>query len=232
MGLNWRGPEPPEDPPYTGVVVASVPSRHADALTLGASAVLVPIKAFAEAKRRLHPALSAAERSELARAMADRVLEACGPLPVAVVCDDRAVASWARRRGALVIWEPGRGLNGAVEAGVEHLGRAGVARITVAHADLPRAERLWDVDTGDGVVLVPDRFGNGTNVLAIPTGAGFRFSYGPGSFARHRTEAQRLSLPITELARPDLAWDVDEPADVVPVGDHGPVSPLPGALAR
>ncbi len=218
--------------PYTGPVAAPDSPRHpAVPLALGASAVLVPVKAFAEAKRRLHPALGTAERAALARAMADRVLDACGPLPVAVVCDDPAVAAWARQRGALVVWEPGRGLNGAVEAGVDRLARAGVTRVTVAHADLPRAERLWDVDTGDGVVLVPDRFGNGTNVLTVPTGAGFRFSYGPGSCARHLTEARRLEVPVHLLERPDLAWDVDEPGDVVPVGDRGPVSPAPRAPA-
>jgi 2-phospho-L-lactate guanylyltransferase len=183
----------------------------------GARVVLIPVKAFGEAKRRLGPALDAAARSALARAMADRVLAAAAPLPVAVVCDDGEVAEWARHRGALVIWEPGRGLNGAVEAGVDHLRSGGVGQVTVAHADLPRADDLASVGLAPGVTLVPDRFGNGTNVIVVPTGAGFRFSYGPGSFARHRVEADRTGLPVRVLHRPDLAWDIDEPADVVPV---------------
>jgi len=53
--------------------------------------------------------------------------------------------------------------------------------------------------------------------MALPTGTGFQFSYGPGSFARHRAEAQRLGLPVRILDRPDLAWDVDVPDDVVPI---------------
>ena len=72
-----------------------------------------------------------------------------------------------------------------------------------------------------GITLVPDRYGNGTNVIAVPAGAGFRFSYGPGSFARHRAEAERLGLPLRILDRPDLAWDIDEPGDVVPVAVSG-----------
>ena len=179
--------------------------------------VLVPVKAFGEAKRRLDPALDGPARSALARAMADRVLDAARPLPVAVVCDDGEVAEWARRHGALVIWEPGRGLNGAVEAGVDHLRAGGVEQVTVAHADLPRASELGTVGSAPGVTLVPDRFGNGTNVIVVPTDAGFRFSYGPGSFARHRVEAERTGLPVHVLDRPDLAWDIDEPGDVVPV---------------
>jgi 2-phospho-L-lactate guanylyltransferase len=189
---------------------------------MGSRAVLVPVKAFDQAKRRLHLALSEPERAELSRAMADRVVSAAHPLPVAVVCDDNDVAEWARARGALVIWEPGRGLNGAVEAGVTHLASMGVTQVTVAHADLPRATDLAAVGNAPGITMVPDRYGNGTNVIALPTATGFQFSYGPGSFARHRVEAGRVGLALRILDRPDLAWDVDEPGDVVPVTATGP----------
>ncbi len=185
--------------------------------------MLVPVKSFREAKGRLHLTLSGPERASLAQAMAERVLAAAQPLPVAVVCDDRDVAVWARTRGALVVWEPGRGLNGAVEAGVARLAAAGAEQITIAHGDLPRAADLVSVGASPGVTLVPDRFGNGTNVIALPRGTGFRFSYGPGSFARHRAEAERIGLMVHVLDRPDLAWDVDEPADVVPVLAAPPV---------
>jgi 2-phospho-L-lactate guanylyltransferase len=185
--------------------------------------VLVPVKAFHEAKGRLDTMLDTSARAALARAMADRVLDAAAPLPVAVVCDDAGVATWARRHGALVVWEPGRGLNGAVEAGVDHLTSWGVEQVTVAHADLPRAADLAVVGATPGITLVPDRHGNGTNVIALPAGCGFRFSYGPGSFARHTVEAERLGLPVRILDRPDLAWDVDEPDDVVAMG--APSSP-------
>jgi 2-phospho-L-lactate guanylyltransferase len=194
-------------------------------LHMGPRAVLIPVKAFTLAKRRLHRAMNGDQRAELAQAMADRVVRASFPLPVAVVCDDRAVAEWARDLGALVVWEPGRGLNGAVEAGVDHLRSAGVVEVVVAHADLPRARALAGVEAGAGVTLVPDRYGNGTNVMALPTHVGFEFSYGPGSFARHRLEAERLGLAVRVLDRPDLAWDIDEPADVVPVAAPGVAAP-------
>ncbi len=187
------------------------------ALRLDTRAVLVPVKAFGQAKRRLDTALGPAERVRLAQAMAEQVLWAARPLAIAVVCDDTQVAEWARGHGALVIWEPGRGLNGAVEAGVDRLRAAGVEQVTVAHADLPRATALASVGDAAGITLVPDRFGNGTNVIVVPANAGFQFSYGPGSFARHRLESERVGLPPRIRDLPDLAWDVDEPADVVPV---------------
>jgi 2-phospho-L-lactate guanylyltransferase len=184
-----------------------------------AAAVLVPVKAFAQAKLRLAGVLEPATRSELARAMAAQVLRAAAPLPVYVVCDDLEVQAWAERQGAEVVWTPDLGLNGAVEAGVAHLARRGVARAVVCHADLPLAEDLAWLAAGDGVTLVPDRHLDGTNVAAVPTAAGFRFAYGPASFAAHRHEAIRLGLIARLVPDERLGWDVDVPADLVLTDD-------------
>ncbi len=211
---------------------------------MGPHAVLVPVKAFHQAKVRLAPALPPPERAALARAMGERVLAAAAPLPVAVVCDDPGVATWATSLGALVIWGPGQGLNRAVGAGVEHLAGLGVRRVTVAHADLPMASDLPSVASplghGDDrrVVLVPDRRRDGTNVISVPTSAPFPFSYGPGSYERHVVTALGLGLATEVLEVPVLAWDVDWPEDLAGVGEMaslGGAWPLPSltdALAR
>jgi 2-phospho-L-lactate guanylyltransferase len=178
------------------------------------AAVLVPVKAFHRAKVRLAPALPADERAALARTMAEGVLRAADGLPVAVVCDDQDVAVWARSRGAEVVWAPGRGLNGAVAAGVDQLAAAGIHHVIVAHGDLPLADHLGWVADFEGVTIVPDRHDKGTNVLGVPAAAGFRFSYGAGSFERHRIEAHRLGLPLRVSRSPRLTWDVDVPADL------------------
>lgn len=187
-------------------------------LLLGPVAVLVPVKAFAEAKVRLAPALDPAERAALARSMAGQVVDAARQLPVAVVCDDRAVADWARGRGVLVIWEPGRGLNGAVEAGVEQLAGLGVEQVIVAHADLPLAVDLAWVARFPGVTIVPDRRDDGTNVICVPAGDAFPFAYGPGSFRRHTRAALDLGLPLRVVREPRLGADVDVPGDLASVG--------------
>jgi 2-phospho-L-lactate guanylyltransferase len=175
------------------------------------AAVVVPVKAFARAKARLAPALDERARADLARRMAERVLAAARDLPVTVACDDDDVAAWAHSLGASVAWVPGTDLNGAVTVAV-----AGIDadRVIVAHADLPRADDLT-VAIGDaGVVLVPDRHRDGTNVLSLPTSSGFAFHYGPGSFELHRAEAARLGLDVVVLEPADLTWDVDTPADL------------------
>lgn len=178
------------------------------------AAVVVPIKAFTQAKLRLAPSLEPATRAELARAMAARVLRAARPLPALVVCDDEEVRAWAERQGAEALWTPDLGLNGAVEAGVAHLGRRGIERAIVAHADLPLATELAWLAAFSGVTLVPDRHLDGTNVACVPTTAGFEFTYGAGSFARHRAEAVRLGLAARLVDDACLGWDVDVPADL------------------
>ncbi len=176
--------------------------------------MLVPVKAFSRAKVRLAPALAAPEREALARSMADTVIRAARPLHTAVVCDDPDVAAWAEGLGLQVVWTPGLGLNGAVEAGVRRLADDGATHVTVAHADLPLADDLTWVCEFDGITLVPDRRDDGTNVVGVPTDAGFRFSYGPGSFARHRQFARSLALPLRVDRRETLSWDIDLPEDL------------------
>jgi len=133
---------------------------------------------------------------------------------VFVVCDDDEVAAWSVSAGAEVIWRPGHGLNAAVVSGVDHLATLGYAQTIVAHSDLPHALDLAWVAEFDGVTLVPDRRDDGTNVACVPSAAGFVFAYGPGSFARHQAEAERLALPLRIEREQRLGWDVDTPADL------------------
>jgi 2-phospho-L-lactate/phosphoenolpyruvate guanylyltransferase len=178
-------------------------------------AVVVPVKDFTRAKVRLAPELAPAEREALARRMATIVVEAAAPLPVVVVCDSDPVREWAAEVGARVIWTPGLGLNGAVHAGIDRLAAEGCDTAIVAHSDLPLARELGWVAATPGVTLVPDRRHDGTNVLAVPTGIGFRFAYGAGSFAAHRAEATRLGQQVRIVNDRRLSWDVDLPADLV-----------------
>lgn len=199
----------PPDSPVPNVQVPAGPGPDARG-----PAVLVPVKAFHDAKARLAPALEPADRARLARDMATVVVRAAHPLPVFVVCDDSEVETWAREVGAEVIWRPGLGLNGAVTDGVAALADAGFGRVVVAHADLPHALDLVWTSEFEGVTLVPDRRDDGTNVVSVPSDAGFTFAYGPGSFRAHCEEAQRLGLALRIEREPRLGWDVDVPDDL------------------
>lgn len=177
-------------------------------------ALLVPVKSFTAAKLRLAPALSPDERRLLAQQLAEGVLAAAGDLAPFVVCEDNDVARWARALGAGVLCNPGVGLSRAVNAGVAELAHHGYASAVVAHADLARPEGVHTIALDGAVVLVPDLRDDGTNVACVPTAAGFRFSYGAGSFDRHRSEARRLGLPCVIVHDRRLAADVDLPEDL------------------
>lgn len=183
-------------------------------------AVLVPIKAFSEAKQRLSSVLNPNERIELARFMAELVIQAAGDLPVAVVCDDLEVAAWSEAHGAAVLWEPGKGLNGAVDSGVGKLISEGANSVIVAHSDIPLVQNLAGlVGDFDGVTLVPDRYKDGTNVIcvsdiAVTSTPGFKFSYGPGSFYRHFRYARSIGLEIRVVEDELAACDIDLPEDI------------------
>ncbi|MCX6522653.1 MAG: 2-phospho-L-lactate guanylyltransferase [Actinobacteria bacterium] len=205
--------------PSTGASATDLPAYEVRATEVPATdaVVLVPIKAFHLAKGRLEPALDAASRERLARWTAERVLAAAGDGPVAVACDDHTVADWAREHGAIVLWQEGLGLNGAVDRAVEQLHDAGHRHVTVAHGDLPRPSRLAPFARRDTIVVVPDRRLDGTNVLSFPTAAalaGLRAAYGGGSFRRHLAAALATGLAVEVVRDPFLALDIDLPTDL------------------
>ena len=176
--------------------------------------MLIPVKDFRQAKARLAGVVSAADRIRLARWTADLVVAAAAPLPVFVACDDPDVAEWAESAGATVLWRPSVGLNAAVLDGIAALAEAGIEHAIVAHSDLPLPSSLGAVVMTGGVVLVPDGRSDGTNVLSVPTRAGFEPAYGSQSFRRHLGHALGLGLPVRVHRDTRLALDIDTPADL------------------
>ena len=178
-----------------------------------ATAVLVPIKDFRQAKNRLSGRLDAPARETLARTMAERVVKAAGNHSVHVVCNDHEVANWAQSVGAEVIWVRQDGLNPAITEAATQI-KDQFVHMTIAHADLPHAESLGGIARANTVTIVPDRHRQGTNVLSLPTGTSFRFQYGSGSLYRHMSQARicKLDLKVVQIAQ--LQWDIDTPEDL------------------
>ena len=179
-----------------------------------ATAVIVPIRSFDGALSRLEGVFGRAGCGELMRRMASKVVAAAAGLPVHVATDDPEVAAWASDLGAAVVSVGRPGLSTAAAVAVDHLAEAGVERAVVAHADLALAQSLRPA-VGPGLVIAPDRRRDGSNVLCVPTAAGFRFSYGPGSFGRHVAEARRVGLEVTVVDDDALATDIDHPEDLL-----------------
>jgi 2-phospho-L-lactate guanylyltransferase len=198
----------------------------ADPLRTARAGVVIPIRAFVVGKARLATTLDDAPRAELARRMADQVVEAAGDLPVVVVSSAPEVRGWARDRGVTVLEDPGD-LDGAAASGAAWYADRGFGRVVVAHADLPRAPAGGLVRfAADGdrpiAAIVPCHRDDGTPVLAVPVTARFPFAYGPGSFRRHAALARATGWAVRVVRDPDLAFDVDLPVDLATLSGAAP----------
>src|SRR5262245_29657564 len=99
----------------------------------------VPVKDLVNAKQRLVPALSAAERQDLARVMLEDVLDALDLVlngRVFVITTDALVQEVAERHGARCLVEPGnRGHTEAVAFAQREALRMGAARFLTIPGD-------------------------------------------------------------------------------------------------
>lgn len=189
--------------------------------------VIVPIKAPAEAKRRLAGLLPDGVRHQLVLTMLEDVLGALGQVetvgPVLVVTPDAEVAEAAERRRALVLRERyACGLNVAIRAGMAEAVLNGAARALVLPADVPLAtpEELGSllaapsVSKASGVTLVPSHDGDGTNAMLLLPPQVLEPAFGRGSFARHLAHARACGVDVQVMRLPGLGADIDEPRDL------------------
>jgi 2-phospho-L-lactate/phosphoenolpyruvate guanylyltransferase len=192
----------------------------------GTWVVVIPAKSLATAKSRLAD-VAGTRRPELALAMLLDTLTAAaathGVRSILVVTDDDRIGAATTALGVTVVSdEPRAGLNAALEHGITiaasiHPG-CGVAVLT---GDLPalRPAELGSVlhfastsavsapSAGSAaMVVVADRAGDGTTLLAASEPANLRPSFGAGSFARHRA----LGAVAVEGSVEGLRCDVDD----------------------
>lgn len=211
---------------------------------------VVPLRDLTSGKTRLAAALEPTERAALVTATARHVVGVLQQVPdvarVVVVTTRprevwRALGDLADRLVVTLQPADAPGLDAAADAGrrtvVALAAEAGEGapgarpRVLVVHADLPAltpADVAAVLAHDEAVVVATDRFGTGTNVLALDASdADFRTAYGPGSAARHQEEAARLGRACAVVHRAGTETDLDTPADwaVLP-------EPVRAALAR
>lgn len=185
--------------------------------------VVVPIRSFDRAKSRLASALDSDQRRTLARICAERVLTLAGVERSVVVCDDPEVARWASELNVDVLRVDSTGLNPSLQEAMPRIMATWKpSEVVVVHADLVFPDALQDLDAllpGDAsarVVIVPDRHGDGTNVLGLGSEvvAMWRFAYGPRSFEAHCDQARKLGADLQIVEHSDLSIDLDTPEDL------------------
>jgi 2-phospho-L-lactate guanylyltransferase len=184
--------------------------------------IIVPHRGLAVAKTRLAQVLDDAARAALALRLLERVLgvahDACSD--VVVITPSAALDQVVTGAGATLVVQRGMGLNAGLDQARDAARRDGIERLAILHGDLPNLTAadvvalVQPIENEAGVAIAPDRAGAGTNGLALRPIDAIPFRFGQGSFAAHREEAQRASLPLAIIERPGLAFDLDTPADL------------------
>ncbi len=186
--------------------------------------ILVPVKNLKNAKQRLAPALSPAERSQLAEAMLQDVLAALAlgakASQVAVVTGDVGAQRLAHHYGFTVLEDNDNpGETGAIEAATWACVARGAGYTLVLPADIPlihpeEIEKIFAAAANSATVLVPSASGRGTNAaLRCPANL-FPLRFGNDSFLPHLAAARATGKPVEVLRLAGVGLDVDEPADL------------------
>ncbi len=196
---------------------------------------VLPVKHFERAKQRLGEALDPDDRWSLAIAMAGDVIRAvCAAKSlerVLVVTADDEAAALAREAGAEVVAEPEvAGHNPAAELGIARAVALGAERVLLVPGDCPalRPEDVNDLlsrHRRDGLVVVPDRHGSGTNALLIAPPRAIRPAFGEESCRRHRALAASAGVACAIDPVWSLALDVDDGDDLDALRSGGEPGP-------
>jgi 2-phospho-L-lactate/phosphoenolpyruvate guanylyltransferase len=189
---------------------------------------VLPVKSFGRAKQRLGEAVGADQRRDLARAMVGDVLEALahvkgldGVILVTAESLDLEEASSGGRRFARVetVHDPEEaGQSAAARRGVRVAVERNAERVLLVPGDCPALDpgEVTELlaEPSQGVVIVPDRHGAGTNALLIAPPDALEPAFGPGSFARHAALAHSAGANVRVGRLPSLELDVDTPGDL------------------
>jgi 2-phospho-L-lactate guanylyltransferase len=188
-------------------------------------AILIPVKEFGEAKRRLAPHFSVEERAGLAEAMCADFFA----VVAAVQGADRVfVASKEPRalaRASALGWETiaeSRQISesNSVDEASRYCAERGVQSLLRLPVDLPLARPndiealLEQSEAAPSAILVPSSDGTGTNALLRSPATLFPSHFGPDSFALHLEEAKRCGARTRVFRNPRLELDIDELTDI------------------
>ncbi len=190
-----------------------------------ATHALVPLKPLRYAKSRLCPALDTAAREQLVQDMCERVLATLQQVPqlacVWLVSSEPRAPYLAAKYGARHLPDDVGTLNGALQAGITAVARAGGAAVVILPADVPLATPA-DIHTlldlllaaPQRLVIAPGHDLDGTNALAFGLPLPFALQYGSASFQAHTAAARAHGWSVQVVTSTTLALDIDTPADL------------------
>jgi len=186
---------------------------------------IVPVKPFVRAKSRLAGLLTPSDRESLAEKMFQHTLSVLTNVPsvagVMVISRDTKALALARDMGVFTVQESGTPeLNAALLRASQVVRIQGADGVLVIPADVPMLN-VEDIEQivmqgryNTTVVLVPDRNEDGTNALLVNPPGFIPFSFGPGSFRRHKSLAEQAGATVKVVHSDRLGLDIDTPGDL------------------
>jgi 2-phospho-L-lactate guanylyltransferase len=194
-------------------------------------AVLLPIKHLQNAKQRLANILTPEERFALATAMLADTLRALAGVRLAekifIATNYEPAMQAAEENGWELIHEKEQiSESHSVDAASRICAQRGITHLLRLPLDLPLVQSS-DVDellaiecSVPALVIVPSRDGTGTNAILRAHPCLFPSHFGPGSFAKHLSEAEQSGAQITIRRNPRLEMDVDDESDLRALLQH------------
>ncbi len=186
-------------------------------------AIVLPVKSLDETKARLRSVLAPMERAALTLAMLEDVLDAALMVPgweTWVISPDESVLEVAAIRGAVTLVEDEPPLGQAIRQVEDEAEARGADALAVLLPDTPlvtTAVLTRTVHTLGPVVIAPAADERGTNLLLRRPPTAIAAHFGPDSFRRHVEAAAEADLPLAVSERPELAFDLDAPDDILTV---------------
>ena len=186
---------------------------------------IIPVKPLRRGKSRLAGVLSEDDRAILNYSMLGSVLLTLSQVKevddVLVVSRDTSALALAREHGARTVQEDGRpGLNTALRRATAVAQLYSVEAILILPADLPLItprdvkELILQAGKPPCVVISPDRRDDGTNALYINPPGLIEYGFGPGSFHRHKKQAEDKKVNVSVCKLSSFALDLDLPEDL------------------
>lgn len=187
--------------------------------------ILVPVKDLSRANNRLSSILPQKDRTSLAYAMLEDVLENTSRSVAAdrkvVITIDRKAEKIAKQYGFEIIREEEQnGESSSVDQAIVKCMEMGARSLLVIPGDAPLI-RAGDIDSvfnaepdSDCVVMVPAADRLGTNAILRKPPDIIPSRFGHDSFNKHIDEARKAGADIVTLDIPNISLDIDEPKDI------------------
>jgi 2-phospho-L-lactate guanylyltransferase len=183
---------------------------------------VIPVKVLSESKIRLSVTLTLQERRTLTLTMVEDVLKALRSSKACHICmisSDMSIRALAERFDVAYLSERQKGLNQAIGEATEWCMRKNAKAVLVVPADVPLitsedVNRMIDLGSDDGSVVISPSLDGGTNALLRKPPNMIPVHFGPNSFKKHFNEAQERGVSAKLYHSERVALDIDSLEDL------------------